>query len=246
MIPKVIHYCWFGRKPLPKEACRCIDSWRRHCPEWEIRRWDEDNFDIDAVAYTREAASKGKWAFVSDYARFKILYDHGGVYLDTDVELIRPLDDIIARGPFMGFEKSHVGVGVASGLGIGATSHHPVYKSIVDLYSGLHFLDAEGRQNPGTVVYHITQLLIPLGLKLEDREQEIGGITIYPHSYFNPLDDATGRLDIRPETVSIHHYAKTWCDNYGPLRTRLMRFLHRRLGVTTLGRIREFIFGIHR
>lgn len=103
MIPKVIHYCWFGRKPLPKEACRCIDSWRRHCPEWEIRRWDEDNFDIDAVAYTREAASKGKWAFVSDYARFKILYDHGGVYLDTDVELIRPLDNIIARGPFMGF-----------------------------------------------------------------------------------------------------------------------------------------------
>lgn len=240
-IPEVIHYCWFGGKPLPREALHCIDSWRRHCPGWEIKRWDESNFDIDAVRYTREAASKGKWAFVSDYARFRIIHDHGGVYLDTDVELIRPIDDIVARGPFMAFEKSHIGIGVASGLGIGAGAGHPVYRSILDMYSGLRFLDDSGRQLPGTVVFHITRLLESLGLRLVDEEQTVGGITIYPNDFFNPLDDATGRLVITPRTRSIHHYAKTWCDNYGPVRTKVMRFLHRHLGVTTLGRIRRIL-----
>lgn len=240
-IPKTIHYCWFGGKPLPREAMRCLESWRRHCPDWEIRRWDESNFDINEIAYTREAASCGKWAFVSDYARFKILFEHGGVYLDTDVELLRPLDDIIAEGPFMGFEKSHVWIGVNSGLGIGSPAGHNVYEKVISHYSTMHFLDNNGNQLPGTVVKHVTDLLLPLGLVLEDRKQTIAGICIYPNEYFNPLDDATGRLNITPNTCSIHHYAKTWCDNYGPMRTRLMRFLHRHLGVETLGKLRKFL-----
>ena len=91
MIPKVIHYCWFGGKPLPPLAEKCIASWRKYLPDYEIRRWDETNFDVEAHPYTRDAYAAGLYAFVSDYARFKILFEHGGVYFDTDVEVIRPL-----------------------------------------------------------------------------------------------------------------------------------------------------------
>ena len=104
MIPKIIHYCWFGRNELPKSALRCIDSWRKHFPDYEIKEWNEDNFDVDMMPFTREAYARKKYAFVSDVARFWILYHHGGLYFDTDVEVIRPMHDIVARGAFMGIE----------------------------------------------------------------------------------------------------------------------------------------------
>lgn len=240
-IPRTIHYCWFGGRPLPPSALRCIDSWKRNFPGYEIRRWDENNFNIDAIPYTREAAASGKWAFVSDYARFLILYRHGGIYFDTDVEVIRPMDHILAAGAFMGFEKSHSGIGVASGLGIAAPAGHPFYKKILDHYSSIPYLGAYGKPLPGTVVAHVTHLFLEAGLVPEDRLQCIEGITVYPNEYFNPLDDATGRLRITPRTCSIHHYDKTWCDNYGPMRTRFMRLLHRTFGVTTFSRLRRFL-----
>lgn len=240
-IPRTIHYCWFGGRPLPTSALRCIASWKRNFPGYEIRRWDESNFDIDAIVYTREAASAGKWAFVSDYARFLILYRHGGIYFDTDVEVIRPMDHILAAGAFMGFEKSHSGIGVASGLGIAAPAGHPFYKKILDHYSSIPYLGADGKPLPGTVVAHVTHLFLEAGLVPEDRLQCVEGITVYPNEYFNPLDDATGRMRITPRTCSIHHYDKTWCDNYGPMRTRFMRLLHRTFGVTTFSRLRRFL-----
>lgn len=240
-IPRTIHYCWFGGRPLPTSALRCIDSWKRNFPGYEIRRWDESNFNIDAIPYTREAAAAAKWAFVSDYARFLILYRHGGIYFDTDVEVIRPMDHILAAGAFMGFEKSHSGIGVASGLGIAAPAGHPFYKKILDHYSSIPYLGADGKPLPGTVVAHVTHLFLEAGLVPEDRLQCVEGITVYPNEYFNPLDDATGRLRITPRTCSIHHYDKTWCDNYGPTRTRIMRLLHRTFGVTTFSRLRRFL-----
>lgn len=230
MFPKTIHYCWFGGRPLPKSARKCIASWKKHFPDWEIKEWNESNFDINAIPYTRQAAERGKWAFVSDYARFHILYNNGGIYFDTDVEVIAPMENIISRGAFMGWEKSHVGVGVATGLGIGAPKGHPVYREIIDYYTTLPFIDENGRQLPGTVVKHVTDILLRHGLKLEDTLQTVGEITIYPHDYFNPLDDATGRLTITPNSRSIHRYDKTWCDNYGPVRTCVMRFIHRVFG----------------
>jgi len=114
MIPKVIHYCWFGRNPLPSLAIKCIESWRKYLPDYEIKEWNEDNFDVNIIPYTQEAYQVGKYAFVSDYARFWILYKYGGLYFDTDVEVIKPMDDIIARGPFMGCEKDVSDTSVAS------------------------------------------------------------------------------------------------------------------------------------
>ena len=106
MIPKVIHYCWFGHNPLPESAVKCINSWRKFMPDYEIKEWNEDNFDVNAIPYTAEAYQMKKYAFVSDYARFWILYQYGGLYFDTDVELIKPIDDIVEKGPFMGIEET--------------------------------------------------------------------------------------------------------------------------------------------
>lgn len=239
MIPHTIHYCWFGGKPLPKSVVKCINSWKKFFPEWEIKQWDESNFDINLIPYTREAASLGKWAFVSDYARFWILYHYGGVYFDTDVEVIRPMDDIIERGAFMSFEKSHSGLGVNSGLGIAAEKDSLIYQTILEHYSKLHFIDNNGDVIPGTVVRHVTDVFKSHGLLLTDDIQIVAGITIYPNDYFNPLDDATGVLNVTSNTRSIHHYAKTWCDNYGPVRTFLMRKLHRIFGVAFFSRVKN-------
>lgn len=234
-----IHYCWFGSRPLPASAQRCIASWRKHFPGWEIKEWNESNYDINTIPYTRQAAACGKWAFVSDYARFDILHREGGIYFDTDVEVIAPFDDIVERGAFMGWEKSPIGVGVASGLGIGAPAGHPFYREILDHYATTPYLGEDGTPLPGTVVGHITGLLTAHGLRLEDTMQTVAGVTIYPHDYFNPLDDATGRLTITPNTRSIHRYDKSWCDNYGPLRTHLTRLIHRIFGTDMPYRIKK-------
>lgn len=137
MIPKKIHYCWFGRNPLPESALKCIASWRKYLPDYEIIEWNEDNFDVNSIPYTRQAYESKKYAFVSDYARFKILYEHGGLYFDTDVEVIRPMDDIIAKGPFMGFEinpcTERPQGAVNPGLGLGAVAQMPIYLSLIHI-----------------------------------------------------------------------------------------------------------------
>ena len=234
MIPQVIHYCWFGGAPLPAYAERCIASWRRHFPGWEIRRWDESNYDVRATPYTSEAYNARKYAFVSDYARFDILHRHGGVYFDTDVEVIRSFDAMLARGPFMGME----GTAVAPGLGIAAEAGHPLLAELLALYRSMHFADAQGRQLPGTVVTHTTDLLMRRGYTRNGLPQTVAGFTIYPPEYLNPFDDITGRLTVTPRTLSIHHYSKSWCDTH-PWRTRLSRMAHRWLGIERSARVKR-------
>lgn len=228
MIPKIIHYCWFGRSPLPKSAKKCIASWRKYFPDYEIKEWNEDNFDVNIIPFTAEAYAKHKYAFVSDYARFYILFHHGGLYFDTDVKVIRRMDDIIERGSFMGMEQLF---GVAPGLGLGAKAGEDIYKEILDYYADLRFLDKDGKPLPGTVVQHTTNVLTRHGMELKPEIQQVAGIWIYPSDYFDPLDDATGRLTVTNNTRSIHLYSKTWVDNYGPLRNWATRLAHRLFGV---------------
>lgn len=214
MIPKVIHYCWFGRNPLPEDAKKCIESWRKYLPDYEIKEWNEDNFDVNSIPYTSEAYAAQKYAFVSDFARFKILYDHGGIYFDTDVEVIKPFDDIIAHGAFMGIEKSlattkGIGcVGANAGLGLGAEAGLPIYKEIIDFYSSRSYLTEDS-----TVVTNVTRLLMGKGMENSDREQQVADITIYPSEFFCPMDSTTGKIEITPNTVSIHHYTCSWIDH---------------------------------
>ena len=233
MIPKKIHYCWFGRNPLPESAIKCINSWRKYFPDYEIIEWNEDNFDVNSIPYTAQAYSAKKYAFVSDYARFKILYEHGGIYFDTDVEVIKSFDDIISNGPFMGYEiNPHNGTygEVAPGLGLGANIGMDFYNQIIKEYAHLSFINYDGSLNQKTIVKYNSELLIKSGLTPYPGIQRVTGITIYPQEYFNPLDDATGRLHITPNTYSIHWYSKTWL-NVSPFRTKLSRLTHRIFGV---------------
>lgn len=236
MIPHIIHYCWFGHNPLPKSARKCIDSWRRYFPDYEIKEWNESNFDVMMNAYIREAYGMKKYAFVSDFARFYVLYHYGGIYFDTDVKVIRHMDDIIERGAFMGLEQLF---GVNPGLGLGAEAGHPLYKEIMKYYAGLHFLGTDGMPLPGTVVKYTTDVLLKHGLELKPEIQHIAGVWIYPTDYFDPLDDATGRLTITENTRSIHLYSKTWVDNYGPLRNWATRLVHRIFGVDCLSGLKK-------
>ena len=239
MIPKVIHYCWFGRNPLPESAVKCIESWRKYMPDYEIKEWNEDNFDVNIIPYTAEAYSVGKYAFVSDYARFWILYLYGGVYFDTDVEIIKPIDDIVEKGPFMGIEvmckvvpEDLIGYPmVAPGLGIGASAGMDFYKKVLDYYSSLHFLREDGSIISGTVVAHTTKLLVEEGLQKKEGLQLIAGMWIYPEDYFNPFDDITGRLNTTDNTRSIHWYARTW-QKQNPYKLWFSRMSHRLFGLT--------------
>ena len=236
MIPKVIHYCWFGGKPLPKSARKCIESWKKYLPDYEIKEWNEDKFDVNMIPYTREAYKYGKYAFVSDFARFYALYHYGGLYFDTDVEVIRPMNDVVARGAFMGIEQDADQVVVAPGLGMGGYTGMELYKRVLDYYTALNFSDKSEFQISGLVVRCTTDILCQLGFVCENKLQQVADVWIYPNDWFNPLNDATGRLTITNNTRSIHYYSKTWIDNYGPLRMWITRRLHRVLGVDVLQR----------
>lgn len=227
MIPKIIHYCWFGGKPLPPLAERCIASWKKWLPDYEIRCWDESNFDVNAIEYTRLAYSRGKYAFVSDYARFWILYNYGGIYFDVDVEVVASFDEIVSHGPFLGVESdSTTANGIVTGadlplkcnpgLAIGAYKNMPFYAEMLRRYSKLSFLYPSGAINTTTVVSHTSGALLDAGfnpaLGIETPAhafQTVGGITIYPKRFFCPsIND--GGIEILPDTRSIHHYAASW------------------------------------
>ena len=227
MIPKIIHYCWFGRNPLPQSAIKCINSWKKFFPDYEIKEWNEDNFDVNIIPYTAEAYEAKKYAFVSDYARFWILYHFGGIYFDTDVEVIKPFDDILARGPFMGREQGAFiknicgtsyngnGFGVAPGLGIGTISGLELYNEFLKSYDSLTFKNEDGTLNTKTIVSYTTEILLSHGLNDNNDElQELAGIWVYPSDVFCPMDHTqANKLKITQRTVSIHLYDCSWIDH---------------------------------
>lgn len=216
MIPKVIHYCWFGGNPLPASAKKCIASWRKYLPDYEIKEWNESNFDVNIIPYTAEAYKAKKYAFVSDYARFWILYKYGGLYFDTDVEVIKNMDDIIAKGPFMGCEneakagESPMLLGVNPGLGLGVEPGLELYGEILDIYKDKHYILPDGTYSRDNVVTITTKMLCNKGLENLAETQVVNGLWIYPKEYFCPKDYRTKVINITKNTVSLHHYDESW------------------------------------
>lgn len=225
MIPKVIHYCWFGRGEKPKLAKKCIDSWKRLCPEYEIIEWNEDNFDVSKNQYTKYCSDAKKWAFLSDYVRLVIVLKYGGIYFDTDVEVIKPLNDLLDKEAFYGFENEKY---IATGLGFGAEKNNKTVEAIVDRYSEIK-PNSLGEYELINCPKLNTEALIPFGLVRNGQTQKINHADIYAVDYFNPMNDATGKLSITDNTYTINHYGKSWLSKRVVLKSKIARPFHRLL-----------------
>ena len=203
MIPKIIHYCWFGRGEKPELAKKCIASWKKFCPDFEIREWNEDNCDYLAMPFMAEAYAAKKYAFVSDVMRLVVLERYGGMYFDTDVEVLRDISPLLDDEGFIGFENDQY---VASGLTIAAEAHHPVIQAMIEEYK---------------------KMMGRFGLARSGQEQLVAGIHVYPADYFNPLDSVTGKLTKTKNTYSIHWYSMSWLPKRKQIRAKIGRVIRR-------------------
>lgn len=206
MIPKIIHYCWFGGKPLPELACKCIESWKKYCPDYEIKRWDETNFDLDYNHYVREAYDAQKWAFVTDVVRLYALVNEGGIYMDTDVEVFKPLDDFLKYEAFSGFESSK---DIPTGI-MASEKDQALLTELLNEYNGLHFLKQDGTYDDTTNVIRITNTCLKYGFVPNNQLQTVKGFTLFPKDYFCPKDCCTWKVSITNNTHTFHHFDGSW------------------------------------
>lgn len=236
MIPKIIHYCWFGGNPIPVNYQYYIDSWRRLMPDYQIVQWDEKVFDVKGIPFTAEAYEKKKYAYVSDYARLKILYDNGGVYFDTDVEMVKPIYDILENGAWMAFEKNvnvpEAAINVNPGLGFACEAGNPIIREIMEYYENNHYVLPDGTLQQIPIVPITTNVLKKHGLQLSDIPLQLNNITIYPWEYFCPIEYLSNKCELTYNTRTIHHYTATWMSLSDKLKmkkgywvTKLKRFL---------------------
>ena len=232
MIPKKIHYCWFGRGPKPKLAERCIASWKKFCPDYEIVEWNEDNFDINLNGYTKMCYDLKKYAFLSDYVRLYVVEKYGGIYFDTDVEVIKPMDALTESGAFYAFETPEY---VATGLGFGSEAHGQTISAMLAEYDRL----LDGDQGVIGCPKLNTAALLKLGLKQDGSLQQVGDALILPPDYMNPFNPATGVTRKTGNTVSIHWYSAACLSPWRRLRTRLMRPIHRIFGEDVFKRFKK-------
>lgn len=207
MIPKMIHYCWFGGNEKPDEVKRCIASWKRFLPDWEIHEWNEHNYDVNRYLYTKQAYALQKWAFVSDMARVEILYRYGGIYLDVDVEFVKTLpEEYLSYDGICGFEHTDT---IAPGLLFGITKEHPFMKQLLDEYKEEEFC-IHNRGNYKTINMRITGVLEQKGLQRNNQFQLIDGIKVFPAEYFCGYDTDVREPLITSNTICWHHYMGSW------------------------------------
>ena len=226
-IPKMIHYCWFGGKPLPESAKRCIESWKKYCPDYEIKRWDESNFDIYSIPFIRQAYDAKKWAFVTDYARLKIIFENGGIYFDTDVELLRNIDDLLLLEGFMGTED---GALINTGVGFASIKKHQFIQTLMNDYSSLSFPNDSKALAKIACPEITTSTFEKYGYIRNNEIQTVEGITIFPEEYFCPINCQTYNINITENTYSIHHYDASWKSSNKKIIRKLIRLTSKVLG----------------
>lgn len=221
-IPKVIHYCWFGKGELPASVKKCIESWKKYCPDYEIICWNEDNTDISENRYASEAYRAKKWAFVTDYVRLRVVYEYGGIYLDTDVELIKPLDSLIEGGAYLGFEEKGL---VSTGVGFAAEAGNRVIGEILKDYDDIPFILEDGSYDLTPCPKRNTQTLKRLGMDTENTSQTFMGMRFLPEEYLCPMNYYSGKKKITENTYSIHHYSASWTSSVTKRTTRIKRII---------------------
>ena len=225
MIPKKIHYCWIGGNPLPDRDKKCIESWHKICPDWEIIRWDESNYDFHKNSYAGQAYDAKKWSFATDFARLDIVLSEGGVYLDTDVELLQPLDSLLNYSGFMGWSQDGF---ISTGLGFGAEAHNEVLERLVNLYGSFSFLNPDGSYNLTATPHYVTDALVPLGFEDSDNVQVVDGFALLPADFLDPLNPNTGVLETTENTLSAHLYSASWLSAKDQYQKELRRRLNKR------------------
>lgn len=227
MIPKVIHYCWFGGNPYPDLVLNCIASWKKFCPDYEIKEWNESNFNIHENSYIQEAYEAHKWAFVTDYVRLKVLYEYGGIYMDTDVEVCGSLDMFLTHVAFSGFETADK---ITTGI-MASHARHPFFKAFMEYYDDRHFCLGNGQYDLKTNVETITEIALKRGLRLNNELQTVGGMTFYPNDFFCPKDYKTGIIRKTDRTVCIHHFDGSWHTEQERKMRRAAQFCNQHFGI---------------
>jgi len=233
MIPKIIHYCWFGNGKKTALVNKCIDSWKRFLPDYEIKEWNESNFDVFQNEYVKEAYSQKKWAYVSDFARMKILFENGGIYFDTDVEMIKPLPASFRElDAFSGIESDSLLVN--PGLVFGCSKYNRIVGSVLDSYKNAIFVNARV-EDMETINIRITNLLSTKGYVLADKFQQIDSLSVFPSPFFCAYDPVERKPNITEQSICFHHYAGSWFSpmrklkfKIGTIKRRIINFLHER------------------
>lgn len=208
MIPKIIHYCWFGKNDKPEKVLNNVKNWKEKCPNYKIIEWNEDNYDVKKNRYMYEAYKSEKWAYVSDYARLDILNEYGGIYLDVDVELFRSLDELLKYDSFFALEKQNAYI--ATGLGFGCNKNNIYVKELLDIYEELDFIKPDGEINLTPCTHYTTEYFVKKGFVIEDRTQFIGDTVMLESSVLCPMDYKTGRIQKNEKTIGIHWYEASW------------------------------------
>lgn len=223
-IPKVIHYIWVGGNPLTPLAEKCIKSWEKNCPDYEIKRWDETNFDINQNEYCKQAYEKRKWAFVSDYIRLKVLYDEGGIYMDTDVEVLKPLDDFLDNHAFSGYENKDT---IPTGI-IASEKHGVWVKNLLKDYEKKQFINSDGSLNTETNVVQITKTTKKMypDLVLNNTITDLKEVVFYPKDYFCPIDLVSNKKRITNNTYTIHWFAGSWLTSRQRCKKHIKKILN--------------------
>lgn len=206
MNTKIIHYCWFGRGVMPKSALKYIESWKKYCPDYKIKEWNEDNFDLDLYPYVREAYDARKFAFVTDVVRLYALYHEGGIYMDTDVEVIKSLDPLLQYKAVSGFESD---TQIPTGL-MACEKGNLLFKELLDEYNGVHFLQADGTFDLTTNVTRITNVCLKYGLIPNNTLQTVKTFTLLPCDYLCAKSLTTGKVVVTNNTLCIHHFSGSW------------------------------------
>lgn len=233
MIPKVIHYCWFGGKELPADVKKCISSWKKYAPDFEIVEWNEANFDVNSNPFTKSAYENKAWAFVSDYVRLYAVYTCGGIYLDTDIELLKPLDDLLDMDFFISVQQSnHL---PTTGLGYGACKENRIVKEMLSKYEGIVF--SEETKNDYTCPKLNSKVIFEHGYVYCDEVWKTAEITVFPSRYFDPLSPGKTQNLLCDDTYSIHHYAASWTSG----KNRFKRRIFRAIGEDRVHAVKEFL-----